>query len=111
MARRQTRPRRRRRSPVPRILAGCALVLAVFLYYRPVQAYVHARSEVHSRQVEVALLQAQHASLQRQLRRGASEAALERQARRLGFVKSGEKLYIVTGIESWRAAHAHPHKQ
>ena len=103
MARRQTRARRRR-SPVPRILAVCALLLAIFLYYRPVQSYVHARSQVHSRQVEVALLRAQHLALRRQLKRGASDAALERQARRLGFVKSGEKLYIVTGIDSWRAA-------
>lgn len=84
-------------------------MLALFLYYRPVQSYVHARAQVHSRQAEVALLRAEHGSLQRQLRRGASEAALERQARRLGFVKSGEKLYIVTGIDSWRAAHANPH--
>ena len=100
------RPVRRRRSPVPRILAACALILGCFLYYRPVQSYVHARAEARARQVEVAHLAAQHALLERQLRQGATEAALEREARRLGYVRSGERLYIVKGIARWRAAHA-----
>jgi len=94
---------------VPRILAGCALVLACFLYYRPVQSYVDARAQVHERQVEVALLRAQHTRLEHQLKHGATETALEREARRLGYVKPGEKLYIVKGIDRWRAAHAQTH--
>ena len=105
MPRAKTRARRRR-SPVPRILAVCALVLACFLYYRPVQAYVHTRSQVHMRQTEVTILRAREASLTRELESGASEVALQRQARRLGYVKPGEKLYIVKGIDRWRAAHA-----
>jgi cell division protein FtsB len=103
------RPRtkaRRRRSPVPRALAVCALVLAAFLYYRPVQSYVHTRSEVHKRQAEVDTLRAREASLQHQLKVGATEAARLVQARRLGYVRPGEKLYSVTGIAAWRAAHA-----
>ena len=97
---------RRRRSPVPRLLAAAALVLACFLYYRPVQSYVHTRAQVHQRQAEVDILRAREAALERQLKNGASEAALLRQARRLGYVKPGEKLYIVTGINRWRKAHA-----
>jgi cell division protein FtsB len=97
---------RRRRSPVPRLIAVAALVLACFLYYRPVQAYVHTRAQVHQRQAEVDVLRARKAALERQLRTGASEAALLRQARRLGYVRPGEKLYIVTGINRWRKAHA-----
>jgi cell division protein FtsB len=97
---------RRRRSPVPRLLAAAALVLACFLYYRPVQSYVHTRAQVHQRQAEVDILRAREAALARQLKNGASEAALLRQARRLGYVKPGEKLYIVTGINRWRKAHA-----
>jgi cell division protein FtsB len=97
---------RRRRNPVPRLLAVAALILASFLYYRPVQAYVHTRSQVHERQAEVDVLQARKASLERQLKAGASDAALLRQARRLGYVRPGEKLYIVTGINRWRKAHA-----
>jgi cell division protein FtsB len=96
---------RRRRSPVPRLLAAAALVLACFLYYRPVQSYVHTRAQVHQRQAEVDILRAREAALARQLKNGASEAALLRQARRLGYVKPGEKLYIVTGINRWRKAH------
>jgi cell division protein FtsB len=91
---------------VPRILAVCALLLACFLYYRPVQAYVHTRAQVRERATEVAVLRARQASLARQLRSGASDAALQRQARRLGYVKPGEKLYIVKGIDRWRVAHA-----
>jgi cell division protein FtsB len=94
---------------VPRILAICALVLACFLYYRPVQAYVHTRAQVHARQAEVARLRAKEALLQRELKSGASQAALQRQARRLGYVQPGEKLYIVKGIDRWRAAHAQTH--
>jgi cell division protein FtsB len=97
---------RRRRSPVPRVLAAAALILACFLYYRPVQSYVHTRSQVRERQAEVSVLQARKASLERQLKAGASDAALLRQARRLGYVRPGEKLYIVTGINRWRKAHA-----
>jgi cell division protein FtsB len=90
---------------VPRLLAAAALVLACFLYYRPVQSYVHTRAQVHQRQAEVDILRAREAALARQLKNGASEAALLRQARRLGYVKPGEKLYIVTGINRWRKAH------
>jgi len=104
--RRPTRARKRRRSPVPRILAACALVLACFLYYRPVQSYVHARAQVHGHEAEVRRLEARHAALQRALRHGATQEALEREARRLGYVKPGEKLYIVKGTDRWRAAHA-----
>jgi cell division protein FtsB len=109
MARAKTKARRRR-SPVPRILAVCALFLACFLYYRPVQAYVHTRAEVHRRSVEVAALHARQAALERQLRHGQNEAVLQRQARRLGYVKPGEKLFIVKGIDRWRAAHAQKHR-
>jgi cell division protein FtsB len=101
---------RRRRSPVPRILAVCALVLACFLYYRPVQAYVHTRAQVQERSSEVAVLRARQAALARQLRHGQSDTALRRQARRLGYVKPGEKLFIVKGIDRWRAAHAQKQK-
>jgi cell division protein FtsB len=102
---------RRRRSPVPRILAVCALVLACFLYYRPVQSYVHTRAQVHERAAEVAALRAKQAALARQLGHRQSDAALRRQARRLGYVKPGEKLYIVKGIDRWRAAHAQKAKR
>src|SRR3954451_24777522 len=103
----RAKPRsRRRRSPVPRLLATAALVLAGFLYYRPVQAYVQTRHQLHARQAEVQRLRADHAALARQLAHGASKTALERQARRLGYVKPGEKLTIVKGIDGWRAARA-----
>jgi cell division protein FtsB len=88
------------------VLAAAALILACFLYYRPVQSYVHTRSQVRERQAQVEILRARKASLEHQLKAGASEAALLRQARRLGYVEPGEKLYIVTGINRWRKAHA-----
>jgi len=33
-----------------------------------------------------------------------SEAAVAREARRIGYVKPGEQLFIVKGIAAWRAA-------
>jgi hypothetical protein len=34
-----------------------------------------------------------------------SDAALAREARRIGYVKPGERLFIVKGISSWQRAH------
>jgi hypothetical protein len=35
-----------------------------------------------------------------------STKALEREARRIGLVRPGQRLFIVKGIKAWRRAHA-----
>jgi hypothetical protein len=39
------------------------------------------------------------------LNRTTSTSAVVREARSLGFVRPGERLYIVTGIPEWRSRH------
>lgn len=94
--------RRRRRA----IIAVAALALVGFLYYRPVQAYMHAQDALQDRAVEVRHLTAERTELRRRLRLGDSGAALVREARRLGLVRPGEQLFIVKGIDTWRRAQA-----
>jgi Septum formation initiator len=75
-----------------------------FLYYKPFRQYMDTRAAVAQRRVEVARLRSETRLLQRRLHRSASVQELERQARELGYVKPGERLYIVKGISAWRRA-------
>ena len=75
-----------------------------FLYYKPFREYMDTRAAVSQRRVEVAHLRTEAHLLERRLARSASVQELERQARELGYVKPGERLYIVKGIAAWRLA-------
>jgi cell division protein FtsB len=77
-------------------------VLVVFLYYRPLRSYMHTRHDVAQRLHEVRALTAEKRALESRLRTVDSGATLVREARRLGLVKPGERLYIVQGITEWR---------
>jgi hypothetical protein len=57
------------------------------------------------RATEVHALRAQRASLQRRLASSLDGAGLLREARRIGFVRPGERVYIVKGIDRWRREH------
>jgi cell division protein FtsB len=96
--------RRRTRSLVlRRWLAVGALVLVALLYYRPLRAYMDARSELHQRSQVVHQLQAEKARLEQRLGSSTSVATLSREARlQLGYVRPGEHLFIVKGINQWR---------
>ena len=76
------------------------------LYYRPLRTYSHVRSAVAARSAEVRALRAQNRALEAQLSTSAQHEALVRQARRLGLVKPGERLFIVKGIGPWLRAHS-----
>jgi len=89
--------------------AFCAVVgacLVAILYYKPTRAYLHARDTVSARSAEVRKLRRQHEHLQRLVAASTSDAELAREARRLGLVKPGERLFIVKGIKRWKKAHA-----
>ena len=79
-------------------------MLVGLLYYRPVHNYVDRRQAVAERSAEVAALAAERDLLARRLRYVRSKPAVAREARRLGFVRPGERLFIVKGIPAWRAA-------
>jgi cell division protein FtsB len=102
MARRELPRRKRLRGG--RLLVVGVVVLVAFLYYRPLTSYVETRRDVESRRAEVAALAAERAALQRRLERSTSVAALRREARRIGYVRPGERLFIVKGIPAWKRA-------
>jgi hypothetical protein len=79
-----------------------ALVLVALLYYRPLKLYVDARGELGQRRAVVHKLQAEKSRLEQRLRGSTSLDQLAREARALGYVLPGERLYIVTGINEWR---------
>ena len=88
-----------------RLLAVCGLVLVAFLYWKPTHTYLHARKQLDARDAEVRSLRAEHARLQRRIAQVGTDAQLVREARRLGLVKPGEKLFIVKNISAWRKRH------
>jgi cell division protein FtsB len=95
---RRSRPRRRLRL----VLVACALAVTAFLYWRPLAAYVETEDAVAQRRAEVQALEREQRLLRLRLAGAAGDAALLRSARRLGFVKPGERLFIVKGIDQWR---------
>ncbi len=97
--RRQKRVRRSRY--LLRWVIAAAFLLAAFLYYRPARTYLHTHDKVSSKAAEVQKLRRKHARLQRLVAASTSDAELAREARRLGLVKPGERLYIVKGINRW----------
>ena len=88
-----------------RLLALAGLALVGLLYWKPVHSYVETRREVQQRQLEVAILRQQKQQLEKRIRTSSSGEALVREARRLGLVKPGERLFIVKNINAWRAKH------
>ena len=86
------------------VLAAAALV--AFLYYQPVSSYVETRTSLHEREAEVRQLRAEKSRLEQRLADSTTVAALAREARRMGLVRPGERLFIVKGAREWRRAHA-----
>jgi hypothetical protein len=83
-----------------------ALVLVAVLYSGPLRTYVGTKHTLGARRSEVRMLRAQKDALERRLTASASDATLVLEARRLGLVKRGERLFIVKGIDAWRRAHS-----
>src|SRR5436305_10637041 len=99
------RKRRPRRGVLVRRWLGVgALCLIGLLYYRPLKTYFGTHKTLVQRRADVQALRAQRRSLEQKLAATTTDAALIREARRLGYVKPGEKLFIVKGIEAWKRA-------
>ena len=94
--------RRSRTIFVRRWVAVGLLVLVGLLYYRPLRAYVDARGEQSQRAAAVRKLEQEKSRLEHQLGASTSLATLAREARTLGYVRPGEHLFIVKGINEWR---------
>jgi cell division protein FtsB len=99
---RRARTRSRRSRLALRWLAAGAFALIALAYYKPVRSYFETRHALAGRAAEVRALERDRARLRRRLSASTSEAALAREARRVGYVKPGETLFIVNGIGAWR---------
>jgi cell division protein FtsB len=99
----------KRRAPrsavVRRWIAVGALVLVALLYYRPLKAYLDAHGELAQKETQVQVLKAERARLEHRLGASTSLDTLGREARALGYVKPGERLFIVKGIAAWQRSH------
>ena len=103
-------PRRsaRRRPPRRRIALrwlGLLVLLAVAVaYVRPLRAYQHARSQVAAAQRDVAALETANRALRHRLARTDTDQFVLEEARKLGLVRPGERLFIVKGAEKPKGA-------
>jgi cell division protein FtsB len=88
-----------------RLLALGGLVLLGFLYWKPIHTYVHTKKQLATRKAEVRSLRAEKVRLERRIAQMGTGEQLVREARRLGLVKPGERLFIVKGIPAWRHKH------
>ena len=103
--RRPSRTSRRRpsRSALALRWIGALVLVAIAIgYVHPLRSYFEARTEVARRSSEVERLEQANAGLQRRLDRTGTNEFVEREARRLGLVRPGERLFIVTGVQEWR---------
>jgi Septum formation initiator len=88
-----------------RLLWAIGIVaIAVYLYYRPIASYVETRNDLTTRRAEVESLRLVRAELELRLVNSTSVDSIEREARRIGWVKPGERLFVVKGIPAWRKA-------
>jgi cell division protein FtsB len=84
-----------------RWLAVGAILLVGLLYARPLKSYLGTKHELAQRAADVKALKTEKRKLERQLAEASTPEALQREARRLGLVRPGEKLFIVKGITAW----------
>jgi cell division protein FtsB len=78
-----------------------AIVLVGLLYARPLRSYIDTKHELAGRAADVQALKAEKRELQHKLAQSSTGEALVGQARTLGYVRPGERLYIVKGISAW----------
>lgn len=86
-------------------LLGIAVVVAVALaYVQPVRSYLNAREDLAQHREARALLLRQQTALHHRLELAGTDEFVIREARRMGLVIPGERLFIIKGVERWRAA-------
>lgn len=97
MARKRRRPSRSQLAL--RWLAAAVLAAIAVAYIQPVRAYGDAKDEVAKREAEVRALERERKVLAARLAVARTDVFAEREARKLGLVRPGERLFIVTGLD------------
>jgi cell division protein FtsB len=82
---------------------GLVVLLAVAIgYVQPLRAYRDATADVASRTAQIERVERTNAELEQRIEETGTPEFVEREARKLGLVKPGERLFIVTGIDEWK---------
>ena len=93
--RRRVGPSRVRWDRVGRIALTLVLFGVLVSYLNPVVNLVDAWSDSKAGEEKLAQLQREHTDLQAQVDEARSEMTLEREARRLGMIRPGERAYVI----------------
>jgi hypothetical protein len=73
----------------------CVFAFVIYLYIGPARTWVTTYGEAKRKRDDVANLREQHERLLERKRQLQRAGAVELEARKLGMVKAGEKLYVV----------------
>jgi len=79
-------------------------VVIALSYVHPLRSYRAAQESVAERKAELTKLDRQNVRLQQRVALSDKDAFIEREARRLGLVRPGERLFIVKGVGDVRKA-------
>jgi cell division protein FtsB len=74
------------------------LGFVLYLYIGPAATWVSTYNEAKRKRADVAALKAENQRLRDRRRELRDPASLEREARRLGMVKAGEKSYVIEDL-------------
>ena len=95
-------PARIRWDRVGRLALLAVLLLVLYLYVNPLRGWWSTWQESKAKAAEITRLQAENRALEARRAALHDPAAVEREARRLGMVKPGERPYVVRGLPDER---------
>jgi cell division protein FtsB len=84
---------------VARVALLLVLVGVIGLYVNPLRNYVSTWKESKARAEQVAQLEQENARLKKRRAELRDPRALEREARKLGMVRPGERAYVIEGLK------------
>jgi len=73
----------------------CVFAFVIYLYIGPARTWVSTYAEAKRKREDVAALRGENQALRERKRQLQRRAAVELEARKLGMVKAGEKLYVI----------------
>lgn len=82
-----------------RVVLAILIVLLVAAMVKPAWNAIHTYRLAGQTKVRLHQAQAEHATLERQVKRARSESTLQREARRQGMIKPGEEAWVVNGTK------------
>jgi cell division protein FtsB len=81
-----------------RVALLCTLLMIVFAYASPARQWIKQSGTASHQKQELVELSKENRSLRQRLRALRDPGALEREARRLGMVRAGERSYVIENL-------------